>query len=63
MNNKIKEKRLKREMTQEELSKRSGVSRYIISQLENGVDVNITKETMIAIANALGYKVSSIFLL
>lgn len=62
MNNKLKEKRLKKEMTQEELSKKSGVSRYIISQLENGADINITRETMIALANALGYKVGSIFL-
>ena len=62
MNNKLKEKRLKKKMTQEELSKKSGVPRRIISQLENEIDVNVTKETMLALANALGYKVSSIFL-
>ena len=62
MNNKLKEKRLKRKMTQAELSEKSGVSRYIISKLENGNDMNITRETMIAIADALDYKVNSIFL-
>lgn len=49
-------------ITQEELAKKSGISRYIISKLENGEDVNITKKTMIAIANALERTVTEIFL-
>lgn len=59
---KIKEVREKKSLTQEELALKSGVSRYLISRLENGEDVNITKKTMIAIAEALEEAVTSIFL-
>lgn len=61
MKNKVKEYRLKEGMSQEELAKKSGVSRTTISDLENGkVDV-ITNITLQKIANALNRKVSTIF--
>lgn len=49
-------------MTQIELAKKSEISRYLISQLENGEDVNITKKTMVQIATALNANVLEIFL-
>ena len=61
MKNKVKEYRLKEGMSQEELAKKSGVSRTTISDLENEkVDV-VTNITLQKIANALNRKVSTIF--
>lgn len=62
MKNNIKEYREKLNMTQIELAKKSEISRYLISQLENGEDVNITKKTMVQIATALNANVLEIFL-
>lgn len=62
MKNKVKEYRVEQNLTQEELAKRANVSRYLISRIENGDDVNITKNTMLSIAEALSSNVSDIFL-
>lgn len=62
MKNKVKEYRVEQNLTQEELAKKANVSRYLISRIENGDDVNITKNTMLSIAEALNSKVSDIFL-
>lgn len=58
----IKECREERKMTQEELSKRSGVSRQIIYKLENDMNTVTSTETLKKIAVALNKKVSEIFL-
>jgi transcriptional regulator with XRE-family HTH domain len=50
VNNKVKEKREKQKITQEELAAKSGVSRTTISDLENQKDINITNATMKKIA-------------
>lgn len=59
----IKEARKRKKMTQEELSKKSGVSRAIISGLESGRTTVTTTETLLRIAEALGEKVSDIFVM
>lgn len=59
---KIKEAREKVGMSQDELSKKSGVSRTIISGLETGTINVTTTRTLKKIAEALGIKVSDIFL-
>ena len=51
---KIREYRRELRMTQEELSRRSNVSRATISALENGTLSVTTTETLIKIASALG---------
>lgn len=61
MKNKVKEYREKRNMTQEELSEKSKVSRNTISSLETGANTNVTFETMENIARALNEKVATIF--
>lgn len=59
---KIKEARIECGYTQEELARRSNVSRATIAGLESGATVVTTTETLIKIADALGKKVSDIFL-
>lgn len=62
MKYKIKERREKMGISQEELSKKSGVSRTIISGLETGTITTTTTKTLLNIAEALECKVSDIFL-
>ena len=61
MGYRIKESRLELNMTQEELSKKSGVSRAIISGLESGRITVTTTDTLLKLANAMDKKVSEIF--
>lgn len=58
----VKEEREKKGMTQEELAKKAGVSRTIISGLESGTINVTTTKTLKKIAEALGKNVSDIFL-
>lgn len=58
----IKECRNKLGISQEELSKKAGVSRTIISGLENGTITVTTTETLLKIAKAMNKKVKDIFL-
>ncbi len=57
----IKEFREELGMKQVELSEKAGVSRAIISGLENGTINNTSTDTLSKIAKALGKKVSDIF--
>lgn len=61
MGYRIKEVREARRMSQEELSKKSGVSRTTISALENGLERNTTSKTLLKIAKALDTTVDQIF--
>ena len=58
---KVKEVRLAKNISQDELSKASGVSRQTISDLERGEVVNTTTATLSKLAEALGCKVGDIF--
>lgn len=61
MKNRLKEIRVERNLTQEELSVKSGVSRITISGIESG-RMSVTKtDTLTKIADALGMSVVSIF--
>lgn len=57
----IKELRESLNMTQEELSRKSGVSRGTISALENGTERATTTKTLLNIANALSTTVDRLF--
>ncbi len=48
-------------LTQEELAKKAGVSRAIISGLESGTITVTTTKTLVKIAEALTVKVSDLF--
>lgn len=61
MGYKIKELREEKKMSQEDLSKKSGVSRTIISGLESGTIKETSTKTLRKIAVALEKKVSDIF--
>ena len=59
---KIKERREELRMTQEELAKKSGISRQTISSIETGKCENVLVGTLVSIANALDTTVDKIFL-
>lgn len=61
MKNILKKIREEEGISQEELSKESGVSRTIISELENDKTEAITNITLEKLAKALNRKVSEIF--
>ncbi|MEG2304834.1 MAG: helix-turn-helix transcriptional regulator [Lachnospiraceae bacterium] len=61
MGYKIKDIREKKGMTQDELSKKSGVSRSLINGLETGRTKTTTTNTLKKIASALEKNVSEIF--
>lgn len=61
MGYKIKEARVAKDMSQQELAEKANVSRTIISQLESGVKTVTKTDTLIKIANALDVKVEDIF--
>lgn len=58
---KVKEIRLAKNISQEELSKASGVSRQTISDLESGEIVHTTTSTLAKLADALECNVGDIF--
>ena len=61
MKNILKQIREEENMTQEELSKKSGVSRTTISELETQKTERITNITLENLAKALNRKVTEIF--
>lgn len=58
---KIKERREKLNMSQIELSRRSGVCRATLSLLENGAEIDVKVSTIDAIAKALKCSPASLF--
>ena len=61
MEYKVKEIRERKGLSQESLSKKSGVSRAIISGLESGTVKETSTRTLSKVAKALGVRVSDIF--
>ena len=62
LKNKVKEYREAAGMTQDELAKRSGISRTMISKLETDQKTDCKISTLFAIAKVLNKTVSEIFL-
>ena len=61
MGSNIAEARKRRGMSQDALSKKSGVSRATIARLESGEDFDVMASTLLKIANALGTTVDKLF--
>lgn len=61
MGNRLKEFRLGKRMSQEELETASGVSRATISAIENDPNYSTTTKTLNRLATALGTTVDQIF--
>lgn len=63
MKNKVKQYRIERDLTQEELALLSNVSRPIISDLENNKKTDLKLSIMRKIAKALKQDVTEVFFL
>lgn len=63
MENKLKEFREARGLTQEDLAEKTGLSRATISKIENNREVNLTMKTIAKIAGVIGVEPSKIFVL
>ena len=61
MENRLKEMRLLKGLTQMELAEQSGVSRTTIVEIETGKKIVVTNITLENLAKALGLKVTDIF--
>lgn len=61
LNYKVKELREAKNMTQEELAAKSGISRCTISALENGLTRNTTSKTLLKLAQVLETTVDCLF--
>ncbi|KMO85229.1 hypothetical protein AB840_14725 [Megasphaera cerevisiae DSM 20462] len=61
--NKLKEIRLSRKMTQQELACKSGISRASIIAIEKEQRKNVTTKTLIALSRALDLNTEKIFLI
>ena len=61
MNNRLKEIREAKGMTQEMLESKSGISRQTISAIENGKSNNVMSGTLTALAEALETTIDAIF--
>lgn len=59
---KIKDIRISKDMTQEELAEKSGISRTTIHGLETGKITNTNTDTLLKIAAALGITIDGLFL-
>ena len=56
MNEKVKALRMRKGMTQEELSKKAGIARQTSNYIETGKTVNITVATLMKLAEVLECK-------
>jgi putative transcriptional regulator len=61
--NRLKELRELSGMSQEELAKKSGISRTTLSKIENNEEVNVNTRTIAKLADVFNVKPSEIFLL
>ena len=61
MGERIRDLRIDRNMTQEELAEKCGLSRVFINRIENGKANKVMIATAFAIADALGVSVDVLF--
>ena len=61
--NRLKELRVERGMSQEELSELSGISRTTLSKIENNEEASVNTRTIAKLAEVFNVKPSDIFLM
>lgn len=61
--NRLKELRLERGMSQEELAKKSGISRATLSKIESNEYATVSTRTIAKLADVFEVKASEIFLM
>jgi len=61
--NRLKELRESSGMSQEELARKSGISRTTLSKIENNEEVNVNTRTIAKLADVFNVKPSEIFLI
>ena len=61
--NRLRDVRKKKRISQDELARMSGVSRTTISNIEKGVEEQVKTDTLFKLSAALGKKVRNIFFL
>ena len=61
MGYKLRERREQMKLTQEELAKKSGVSRQTISSIEQNVNKSVSSRTLEKLARALDTTIGSLF--
>ena len=61
--NRLREVRKNSGLSQEELSKRTGLSRTTLSKIESNEEAVVTTETIVKLAKAFDVKPSEIFLI
>lgn len=58
---KLRQLRKAKKLTQEELARRSGITRQTISMIERQEAPSVTTTVLVKLANALGEKVGNLF--
>ena len=61
--NRLKELRIERGISQEDLVEMTGISRTTLSKIENNEEVNVNTRTIAKLAEAFDVKPSEIFLM
>lgn len=61
--NRLKELRIERGISQEELAEKSGISRTTLSKIENNEEAVVNTRTIAKLAEVFGVKPSEIFLM
>lgn len=61
--NRLKELRIERGISQEELAEKSGISRTTLSKIENDEEANVNTRTIAKLAEIFEVKPSDIFLM
>ena len=62
MDNRVRERRKELQMSQSELSKRSGISRTTLNKIESGRQTNVKTSTIISISRSLDTEPDKLFL-
>lgn len=57
----VRERRIEEQWSQEELARRAGISRNYLSQIERGVSTNLSRQVMQRLAMVLGLGLSDFF--